>query len=361
MDLNDVKAAERGTLIPLFPQRELTARPWLVRGVAMRGSVCALFGEPGCGKSLLSLHIAIAVASGQDWGPFEVREAGPVLMVNREDDLSEIDRRTWAIGQVQPIPDGCPVHLLDRPSVHLCVRDPEGELSRTEFFSELLDHIRAVGARLVVLDPMIELSGNLNENDNIEMNFMVEALRQIAVAEDCAILFLHHTNKGGSGMNGMRGASAIAGRVRAANQFLHLPDGHGMTIEGAPRDYRVFTSAKQNYAPSAADHYFRARGFLHEATDEWSPGLEPMVLSPKLKEKDVALWLAGKRQYERGKAANAFYKDMAQTFGVKSIDAKQFVAQLIGKGVIRLEDAYCDTAKKQVPHYATDVVDDMPF
>lgn len=359
MDLNDVKAAQQGKLIPLFPRRELTARPWVVKGVAMRGSVCALFGEPGSGKSLLSLHLAVAVASGRDWGPFEVREAGPVLMVNREDDVSEIDRRTWAISHVQPISEDCPVSLLDRPSVHLCERSPEGDLVRTEFFSELVGHIRENKARLVILDPLIELTGNLNENDNIEMNFMIEALRFIAQQEDCAVLFLHHTNKGGAGMNGMRGASAIAGRVRAANQFMHLPDGHGLDLIGPQRDYRVLTSAKQNYAPSAADNYFQAQGHLHEATDEWSPALLPVVLSPQLKAAEVAAWLDGKRHYERG--GEAFYKEMAQHFRVKPNLAKQFVVQLLRDGALTTEVKYCETAKKSVPHLVCKVVDNIPF
>jgi hypothetical protein len=117
----------------------------------------------------------------------------------------------------------------------------------------------------------------------------------------------------------------------------------------------VLTSAKQNYAPSAADHHFRARGFLHEATDEWSPGLEPLVLSAALKPFAVAMWLAGKRHYERG--GEAFYKEMAREFDVKVPQAKQFVRELLDKGIVTLEDALCETAKKRVPHYVSKIKD----
>lgn len=359
LDLNDVKEESRGKLVPLFPRRELTARPWVVKGFAMRGNVTALFGEPGSGKSLITLHMAIAVASGRDYGPFAVVEPGPVLMVNREDDIAETDRRTWGIEQVQSIPEDCPVHRLDRPSVHIAMRDPEGGLVTTEFHDELRDHIRSIGARLVVLDPMIELGGNLSENDNIEMNFLVEKLRELAQQTDSAILMVHHTNKGGMGMNGMRGASAIAGRVRAANQFMHLPDKYGLDLPGHPREFRVLSSAKQNYAPSAADHHFQSCGFLHEPTDEWSPAMKPVLLKAALDEFAVAKALDGQRHYERG--GDVVYTPIASEYGVKASEVRVMAQKLIDEDKLKLEDRHCPRAKERKPHYVLNMEDPMPF
>ncbi|WP_375593387.1 AAA family ATPase [Algihabitans albus] len=196
MNLGDVVSEEEkpGQRIPLFPRRERVPRPWVIEGVAMRGQLGILFGEPSAGKSLLSLHIAVMVASGIEWGPFTLVDSGPVLLVNREDDVQEIDRRTWAIEKTQPIPEETPIEYLDRPSTHVAMRDEEGKLVKTPFYNELKEHIQETGAKLVILDPLIELAGNLDENNNVEMNFLVEALRQIAITTDCHHDRLRHSS-----------------------------------------------------------------------------------------------------------------------------------------------------------------------
>ena len=283
MNLADALHEEekRGARIPLFPRRERVPRPWVIEGVAMRGQLGILFGEPSAGKSLLSLHIAVMVASEQQWGPFTLIDPGPVLLVNREDDVQEIDRRTWAIENTQLIPEETPIEYLDRPSTHVAMRDEEGKLVRTPFYTELKDHIQETGAKLVILDPLIELAGNLDENNNIEMNFLIESLRQIAVATDCAILAVHHTRKGATAgsMDGMRGASAIAGRVRCANQVVTLPEGHGFDVpEEKRKRFKGILSAKQNYADATREDWLEIEVFHDEDIDQWSPAMRHILL-----------------------------------------------------------------------------------
>ncbi|WP_370234210.1 MULTISPECIES: AAA family ATPase [Henriciella] len=347
VDLAKAKEASAAKLTPLFPRRSLESRPWVVRGHAMRGAVSALYGAPGSGKSLLALHLAIAVATGENWGPFEVLQSGSVIIVNREDDIAEMDRRTWAIGQTQNIPDACPVLRLDRPDVYVAVRDQEGKLQRTEFHGELIVAIREAGARLVVLDPMIELSGNLDENSNVDMNFLVETLRSVAAATDCAILMVHHVNKTGTGMNAMRGGSAIAGRVRAAHWLHHLPDNHGLNVDD-PRPYRILAGTKANYSENGDEAHFRVEGQYHKDTDEWSPALEPVNLSQKVSDAELANFLDGMRHYDRG---DQTLPEAARRFGVSSRQIKTMRDRLLARGALKLVEEYCDRAKRSVPHY----------
>ncbi len=356
MNLADALPEEEkpGKRTRLIPRRARKPRPWVVDGVAMRGQLGILFGEPSAGKSLLSLHIAIMVASREEWGPFKLIESGPVLLVNREDDIEEIDRRTWAIEHTQPIPEEIPLEYLDRPSTHIVMRDKEGKLDKTAFYNELINHIREIGAKLVILDPLIELAGNLDENNNIEMNFLVEALRQIAIITDCAILAVHHTRKGATAgsMDGMRGASAIAGRVRCANQVVTLPEGHGFDVpEEKRKRYKGVLSAKQNYADATREDWLEIVAFRDEAINQWSPAMQHVVLSDSLDTPAVAEFLDGKRATFHGNSKVAAHRLVAERFDVKPAIAKAKIETMEREGKLTLEDKYDDTAKKRVPHF----------
>ncbi len=364
MNLEDAVSEEdnRGERVSLFPRRERVPRPWVIDGVAMRGQLGILFGEPSAGKSLLSLHIAVMVASGEQWGPFTLVDPGPVLLVNREDDVQEIDRRTWAIEHTQPIPEETRIEYLDRPSTHIAMRDEEGKLVTTSFYNELKDHIQETGAKLVILDPLIELAGNLDENNNVEMNFLVEMLRQIAIATDCAILAVHHTRKGATAgsMDGMRGASAIAGRVRCANQVVTLPEGHGFDVpEEKRRRYKGILSAKQNYADATREDWLEIVVFHDEAIGQWSPAMQPVTLRDTLVSSEVAEFLDGKRATFDSRSNVAVHKLVAERFDVKPGVAKAKIQAMERDGLLIREDRHDKTAKKSVPHFVN--TNPVPF
>lgn len=284
MSLKDAVPEEErpGQIEWLFPLPEsVPARPWVIEGVAMRRQVSAIAAAPGAGKSALTLHLAQMVATGRPWAWWEPRESGPVLIVNREDDREEMHRRLLGMQHAQPGPAEHGVGVLNRPSVTLVMRDENGALARTSFHTELIGHIRDSGAVMVVLDPMIELAGNLDENSNVDMNFLVETLRDVAIAGNCAVLLIHHTRKGAAAgdMDGMRGGSAIAGRVRAANTLDRMSDDAKRRLldldeQENAHNYRVLHSAKQNYSETGTAHWLVFRARQDEATGEWRAFLE---------------------------------------------------------------------------------------
>ena len=55
-------------------------------------NVTMLAGDGGAGKSLLSLQLAVAVATGGSWIGFRPK-AGSVLFVSAEDEIEELHRR----------------------------------------------------------------------------------------------------------------------------------------------------------------------------------------------------------------------------------------------------------------------------
>jgi hypothetical protein len=67
---------------------------------------------------------------------------------------------------------------------------------------------------LIIIDTLIAtLSGNANENDNVQMGAIFNELARIAHHSDTAVLVVHHTGKAARDdvFNTLRGASAIRG------------------------------------------------------------------------------------------------------------------------------------------------------
>ena len=69
----------------LLRRADLEARAprWLVRGLLEQDSLLCLYGEPGHGKSFVSVDLACSVATGRDFHGQKVRR-GPVVLIAGE-------------------------------------------------------------------------------------------------------------------------------------------------------------------------------------------------------------------------------------------------------------------------------------
>ncbi|MEQ1653136.1 MAG: AAA family ATPase, partial [Hyphomicrobium sp.] len=68
----------------------LPRRSWLTYGLLLDGSVTVASAIGGIGKSAWGLRVALAVASGQSWGAWEVNQRRRVLVINAEDGPDEL-------------------------------------------------------------------------------------------------------------------------------------------------------------------------------------------------------------------------------------------------------------------------------
>jgi hypothetical protein len=176
------------------------------------------------------------------------------------------------------------------------------------------------------------------------------------------VLAVHHTGKGaGTGQDAMRGASAIAGRVRCANQVVKMPKDTKYDVKD-PSQYRAIVSAKQNYMPSDKEDWLQFWSHHHEATDAWYPAVRHVVLNETLSNRAVADFCDGKRATFDSRSAEAIHKLLATQFDVKPGVAKVKIQQLEKEGVLRKEDRYNDTAGRSVPYYVSTLPEpDIPF
>jgi hypothetical protein len=175
---------------------------WLLSDLFLVGAAGILGGAPKTGKSFFALELAVAVASATAAaGRFAVSTPGPVLLCAAEDPPAVVIQRLAALAaaRAQALA-ALPVEVI----VEAGVRLPEG-------LDRLAATVAQVAPRLLVLDPLIRLH-RADENSAADMAGVLDGLRTLARAAECAILLVHHTRKapaGGVAGHGLRGSSDL--------------------------------------------------------------------------------------------------------------------------------------------------------
>jgi hypothetical protein len=175
---------------------------WLLTDLFLVGAAGILGGAPKTGKSFFALELAVAVASATPAaGRFAVAAPGPVLLCAAEDPPAVVVQRLAALAaaRTQALPT-LPVDVI----VELGVRLPDG-------LPRLAATVAQVTPRLLILDPLIRLH-RADENSAADMAVILDGLRTLARASECAILLVHHTRKapaGGVAGHGLRGSSDL--------------------------------------------------------------------------------------------------------------------------------------------------------
>ena len=175
---------------------------FLVEGLLARGQLAVLGGRAKSGKSWLVAQLAQALDTG---APFLGRPTTParVLYLPLEDKRSRLKRRSRLLGW-----------LPQTTLFHYNIGRFNGTNSDVGPGLTTVERV-AYDFDVILIDTLIAtLDGHVSENDNTAMGAIVNALADIAHASDCAIVLVHHTNKGGMSddvFNQLRGASAIRG------------------------------------------------------------------------------------------------------------------------------------------------------
>jgi putative DNA primase/helicase len=249
---------------------------WLWPGRIAADKLTMLVGDPGVGKSLLTLDLAARISAGQPWPDepvsTEEREPGDVLILSELDDPDDTIRpRLQALGAdlshiflVRSF-----VRVTEPPKPKDWYEEKlaemgQGPSSRRENLpfsvggklTMLADAIKRMGnPKLVIIDP---LSAYIDSNyTRRQLNELMQELVEIAASEQVAILVVSHFSRGshslfhyGGQTNSRFVASArsvwkIVGDSEFRDRRLMLPLknnlgtdwlGLGFRIESAPND-----------------------------------------------------------------------------------------------------------------------------
>ena len=205
---------------------------WLVQGLIERGTVTAVTGEPGSGKTFLLVDLATHIASGRSWFGRRV-ERGVVIYVAAEA-AESTQRRAALVRRLKFDNADLPVLIVTEPAllgddIH-CATDREA-------LERLVDKAATdygMPVALLIVDTIAASMGSGNENLD-GMQRLVGAANMLAARTEVAVILNHHPNTTGGSL---RGHSSLRGTVS-----------HGFEIK-VQGEVRVLTGFKQRDAVS---------------------------------------------------------------------------------------------------------------
>jgi hypothetical protein len=230
-DQEQSQAGEVGTLLS-------TVRPerveWLWPGRIPLGKLTILDGDPGLGKSVLSLDLAARMSRGLPMPDDAPGRQGGVVLLSAEDGLEDtIVPRLEAAGAdrsrilaLESVGMGTDRHLPSLP----------------EDIIHIIAAIARVHALLVVVDPiMAYLDGKVNAHRDQDCRRALHPLAAMAQKYGVAVVVVRHLNKatGGSAIYRGGGSIGIIGAARSGLLVAKDPDNP---------DRRILASTKCNLA-----------------------------------------------------------------------------------------------------------------
>ena len=202
-----------GVNLKRYSQIEEQKLSWLWPGRIPLGKLSVLAGDPGLGKSLVTVAIAAAVTSEAKWPDcHEYAPHGGVIMLSAEDDDSDTVKPRLRVAGA----DLDNVYSLDS-----IISNPDGSrrgLSLDVDSNKLRDAIASVPyCRLVVIDPISAFMGSVDSHKNADVRGLLSVLSEIAQVSNVAILYVSHLNKGAGGpMARITGSGAFVAAARSA-------------------------------------------------------------------------------------------------------------------------------------------------
>jgi len=221
IELADVTRS--ATPVPVLVRlSDVRAEPirWLWPGRIAVGKLTLIAGDPGLGKSFLTLDIAARVSSGTPWPDSQdtANPAGGVVLLSAEDDLADT---------IRPRLDAAGADVFRIVFVS-AVRAPNPDTGGTRpvpftlsadlpALEEAIEHIG--GCRLVVIDPISAYLGGgprFDSHRNSDVRTVLAPLADLAARRGVAIVAVTHLRKGeGPAMYRAMGSLAFVAAARA--------------------------------------------------------------------------------------------------------------------------------------------------
>ena len=213
------------TSAELISLAEVKSRPieWLWEGRVAIGKLSIISGDPGLGKSLITISMAAIVSRGGEW-PVDatVSPLGSVLLMSAEDDLADTIRPRLDAAHAD-------VTKIDALPMVKCV-DQTGKQGR-RFFSLASDLpvLEAVlenrpAYKLVVIDPISAYTGQTDTHNNSDVRGLLAPLADLVQKCRVAIVCVTHLNKGsGAAIYRSMGSLAFVAAARSAFVVVKSP------------------------------------------------------------------------------------------------------------------------------------------
>ena len=186
-----------------FPRREHLLFPWLRQGESVM-----VWAASGCGKTMLTLTMALVVAGGGEFLGWRSERPRRVLVVDGEMHTEDLKHRLEhlmpAVEGIDPAAAAENLKLMPRQWQGAEVTFPD--IATPEGQDVVLGAIREHGAELVILDNFSTLAEVADENEAAAMSPVLTFLLRLK-QEGVAAILVHHSGKNGGTY---RGSSKLA-------------------------------------------------------------------------------------------------------------------------------------------------------
>ncbi len=224
---------------------------WLWPNRIALGKLTMIAGDPGLGKSLLSIELAKHVTQGIRW-PVDGTPCpvGDVILLSAEDDLADTIRPRLDAAGANPNK----VYFLE--SIRE-IDQKSGELIKRSFslkrdvsaIEKVLEQNSQI--RLIVIDPISAYLAGTDSHNNADIRSLLSPLSDLANKNRVAIVAITHLNKGGSQGNAMYRAIGSLAFVAAARAVFIV------TRDQDDPDRRLFLPIKNNLGPDRTGFAYR--------------------------------------------------------------------------------------------------------
>lgn len=190
---------------------------WLVPGELPRGGLVVVFGQSGAGKSFLSLDYALKLA-----------QEHAVVYIAGEGE--------W--GYHQRVAAWCQHNRQQEGKLYICVGAVN--LYDAADFGAFEEQITAHAPALVVVDTLAMCMTGANENDTRDMGLVIRACKTIQRRLGCAVVVVHHVNKGGvseRGSGALRGAADVMIKVSQMDDVIAVEASKTKDVAAFPTRY----------------------------------------------------------------------------------------------------------------------------
>lgn len=157
---------------------------WLVNKLIRTGGISFLAGESGTGKTICALTIAQALASGKPWlDKFETTKCN-VLILDKENEPSDIQKHFSTMGISSPN-----IHLLFTQDNYNLMDE---KVKKTEMAEYISEYVKRNDINVVIMDSVVDFTlGNESDSGDVAKN--INVWREIV--SPASILAIHHFKK----------------------------------------------------------------------------------------------------------------------------------------------------------------------
>lgn len=242
-----LSSPEQSTLLSSVESEQLD---WLWEKRIPRGELTILDGDPGLGKSLITLDLAARITTGRPMPDGTPGVLGSVVLIAPEDGIDDtIKPRIEAAGG-----DPSQIRLLNFVKTNFLKKttSKSGEtFTLSEHLFNLAITVHHTHPALVILDPFMAILGSrISASNDQKIRETFSHMIRMAKAANCAVLIVRHLNKGGSENPLYRGGGSIGVIAIARSGLLVVP-------HPSDENKRLLVSTKNNLSEKASNMVYQ--------------------------------------------------------------------------------------------------------